>query len=180
MEIEPSDEQLVHRTLAGEVTAFEELVRRYRRPAFACALAVVGDREEADDVAQETMIQAYTQLATLRSPGKFGAWLLVAVRRRAMNAVRTRRRQRRAPLDPGLPAVDNVPGEFSDMRATLLRALDTLTPVQREVVLLADLSEWSHEVIAKTLGISVFMSRRHLSGARKRLRAILSTRPDAL
>lgn len=164
----------MRRTIAGDDSAFEILVRRYRRAATACALAIVRDQAEADDVAHDAMVQAYQQLASLRTPGRFASWLLVAVRRRALNAVRAARRRRQAPLDPALRAPD---GDRPDerfarhaMRARLEAALDTLPPVWREVVLLADAGDRSHADIAEILGISIAMSRRHLSDARRLLR----------
>ncbi len=62
-----------------------------------------------------------------------------------------------------------------ELQSKLNQALAQLSPVQRDVVLLADLEDWSHAEIAEKTGISVTMSRRHLSDARRRLRALLSS-----
>ena len=173
-----TDEHLVHRTLAGEQTAFAELVRRHRRAALARALAILADPAEADDIAQEAFVHAYEQLATCRQPERFAAWLLTIVHRRSLNRLRTIRRQRLIPLDDTLPAeradaaIQKL--ERADLRARLLAALAQLTPIQREIVLLADVEHWSHDQIAAATGISVLMSRRHLSDARRRLRTLLT------
>ncbi|MEO7457340.1 MAG: sigma-70 family RNA polymerase sigma factor [Gemmatimonadaceae bacterium] len=177
----PDDGALVHRTLQGDSTAFAELVRRYRRTALLRALAIVGDHADADDVAQEAFVHAYGQLANCRDPARFGAWLLTIVQRRALNAARAARRRRTDSLDQVAPIASNSPHpganvERGDLRRVLLDALRTLSPVQREVVLLADVEQLSHASIADALGLSVLMSRRHLSDARRRLRAILSSR----
>lgn len=180
-----SDEVLVGRTLAGDSTAYSVLVRRYRRAALVRALSVVGDEFDAEDVAQESFVQAYDLLATCRDPSRFGAWLLTIVRRGALNRLRTIRRRRAAPLEPSLAAdVDPKAGqrardsasahsERQELRGQLLAALAQLSPAQREVVLLADLEDWSHAEIADKTGLSVTMSRRHLSDARRRLRGLL-------
>ena len=63
--------------------------------------------------------------------------------------------------------------ERTELRARLEHALGTLTPVQREVVLLHDLDGWTHEAIGATIGTSAGMSRQHLFHARKRLREVL-------
>ncbi len=185
MATQSSDQELVDRTLAGDSTAYAELVRRYRRAALACALAVVGDQQEADDVAQDAFIHGYDQLGTCRDPSRFGAWLLTIVRRRALNQLRSRKRRGTVPLEPtvaasghGASASDAV--ETGELRGTLLSALAQLSPVQREVVLLADLEDWSHADISDKTGLSVTMSRRHLSDARRKLRGLLaSLRPRA-
>lgn len=177
MTVTPTDEQLVHATLAGDQASFALLVRRYRRAALARALAVVADDAEAEDVAQEAFIQAYAELATCRDPARFGPWLLTSVRRRALNRIRSIQRRRAVALDDTVPATAEPAGELDrrELRGRLHRALAQLSLIQREVVLLADLEHWSHAEIAADLGISVLMSRRHLSDARRKLRTLLDT-----
>lgn len=179
---ELSDEELVLRTLAGGQEAFAVLVRRHRRAALARALAILGDSAEADDIAQEAFVHAYEQLATCRQPARFAAWLLTIVHRRSLNRLRTIRRRRAVPLDETIPAAQyDAPGnrlEREDLRRRLLSALKRLAPIQREIVLLADVEHWPHDRIAAATGISVLMSRRHLSDARRRLRALLTPSAD--
>ena len=182
MATEQTDEELVHRTLAGEQNAFADLVRRYRRAALTRALAILGDPAEADDIAQEAFVHAYEQLATCRQPSRFAAWLLTIVHRQSLNRLRTIRRRRLVPLDDTIPA-DQVDGalrdlERADLRTRLVAALARLAPIQREIVLLADVEHWPHDRIAEATGVSVLMSRRHLSDARRRLRALLSPSTD--
>src|SRR5205085_8055809 len=76
---ESSDAQLVERTLAGDTSAYAELVRRYRRAALARALAALGEQPEAEDVAQESFVQAYDQLGTCRDPPRSGPCLPATV-----------------------------------------------------------------------------------------------------
>jgi RNA polymerase sigma-70 factor, ECF subfamily len=182
VDTESSDAELVGRTLAGNTTAFAELVRRYRRAALARAFAVLGDSHEAEDVAQDSFVQAYDQLETCRDPSRFGAWLLTIAHRSALNRVRSIKRRRSVPLESagadagayGSSANQaSVALDRADLQQKLTAALGQLSPVQREVVLLADLEDWSHARIAEHTGISVTMSRRHLSDARRRLRALL-------
>ncbi len=175
--VTPTDEELVHATLAGNQASFALLVHRYRRAALARAVAIVGDPAEAEDVAQESFIHGYAELASCRQPARFGAWLLTSVKRRALNRVRSIRRQRVVALDDSIQASADSADELNrrELRDRLRQALAQLPVVQREVVLLADLEQWSHADIAAGLGISVVMSRRHLSDARRKLRAILGT-----
>jgi RNA polymerase sigma-70 factor (ECF subfamily) len=174
------DYELVQRTLAGDSAAFAPLVDRYRRAALARALAIVLDPLDADDVAQDAFLQAYEQLATLRDARRFEIWLMTIVHRRALNFVRADKRRRKEPLTNAIAAAH--PDEASSAlvasgsRERLIAALAQLSPVQRSVVLLADLEDWSHERIAASLGCSILMSRRHLSDARRRLRALLAPR----
>ncbi|HLB08578.1 MAG TPA: RNA polymerase sigma factor [Gemmatimonadaceae bacterium] len=178
MTLDESDEPLVRGTLAGDATAFESLVRRYRRAALARALSIVGNSFAAEDVAQDAFVQAYEQLATLREHARFGAWLLMIVHRRSLNALRAEKRRRAVPLTDAIPdrtarATDGSADPRAS-RASILVAMRALTEVQCTVVLLADLEGWPHERIATTVGCSIAMSRRHLSDARKRLRELLA------
>jgi RNA polymerase sigma factor (sigma-70 family) len=181
---ESSDAQLVDRTLAGDTSAYAELVRRYRRAALARALAVLGEQQEAEDVAQESFVQAYDQLGTCRDQSRFGAWLLAIVHRSSLNRARAIKRRRAVPLEPERDRAgdygvrENDAAEAMDraeLQKELLGALRQLSPVQREVVLLSDLEDWSHAEIAEQTGLSITMSRRHLSDARRKLRALLSS-----
>jgi RNA polymerase sigma-70 factor (ECF subfamily) len=117
-------------------------------------------------------------LATLRDHARFGAWLLMIVHRRSLNALRSEKRRRTVPLTDTIPdreagATDGGPDPRAS-RATLVAAMRALTEVQCTVVLLADMEGWPHERIATTVGCSIAMSRRHLSDARKRLRELLA------
>lgn len=179
---EPTDDELVHRTLAGDSAAFAPLVLRYRRAALARALAIVLDPIDADDVAQLAFVHAYEQLATLRDWRRFEHWLMTIVHRHALNFVRAARRRRKEPLTNAIPELprdeaERVPSDRRT-RERLLVALGQLSLAQRTVVLLADLEDWSHERIAAALGCSIVMSRRLLSDARRRLRTLLTREAD--
>ena len=182
MTVDDSDQLLVRRTLGGDSAAYDALVRRHRRAAIARALAIVLDSFAADDVAQDAFVQAYEQLATLRDHSRFEAWLLTIVHRRALNALRAEKRRRAVPLTDAIAdcALDATGGSgaLRASRASLLAALASLSPVQRTVVLLADLEGWSHDRISGIVGCSLVMSRRHLSDGRKRLRELLVRETD--
>src|SRR5262245_63986837 len=86
-----SNADLVARALRGETAAFDVLVRRHLRAAYAVALAIVREPQEAEDVAQDAMVTAFERLETCREPERFAGWLLQVVRNRALNALERRR-----------------------------------------------------------------------------------------
>jgi RNA polymerase sigma-70 factor (ECF subfamily) len=170
----PEDENtaaLVARARRGEAAAFEALVRRHLRPAYAIALAVVARPSDAEDVAQEAMMVACERIDTCRDPRRFSAWLFQSVRNHSRNWL-AKRKLRDVSKDAEPPeAVHGGPDpDAGAFRAQLLTALGQLGEVEREVVLLHDLDGWTHPEIADALGISVVMSRQHLFQARRRLR----------
>jgi RNA polymerase sigma-70 factor (ECF subfamily) len=174
-----SDETHIRDVLAGNREAFAPLVEKYRRAALACAIATLGGVSDAEDVAQEAFVRAFTHLNTCRDHARFGAWLLTIVKRLALNHARALRRRPTRPLDPEKHAQSTAIHASSTHapsdRAALWRALGRLPAHQREVLLLADLEHLSHAEIAQRTGLSVFMSRRHLSDARRMVLAYLRT-----
>lgn len=165
--------ELVARARRGETTAFETLVRRHYRGAYAVALALTGNGMDAEDVVQDAFVRALEKLDDCREPSRFSGWLLQIVRNRAHNVRDYQRLREGTPLDEisatGAERSDRE-AEQRELRDRLERALATLTDAQREIVLLHDLEGWKHREIAAQLGISEVMSRQHLFVARKALR----------
>ncbi|MBK8482409.1 MAG: RNA polymerase sigma factor [Proteobacteria bacterium] len=170
---------LVSRAQSGDREAFARLARAYLRAAYAVALAVVGRPADAEDIAQDALLSAFTKLDTCREPAKFRAWLLGVVRHRALNWLDSRR-LRDVPRHEvvAIPGAVDPPATDPGMRERVAAALTLLTPTRREVVLLHDLDDWTHAEIGAALGMSEVMSRQHLFQARRQLRAEL--RADAL
>ena len=164
--------ELVIRARRGEPAAFDQLVRRHLRAAFAVALAVLGRPADAEDVAQEAFVVALDKLDACREPARFSGWLVQIVRNRALHAL-----DKRALRDAAGDVADHgAPPMLGDvvLRGHLLAALATLTRVQREIVLLHDLDGWTHSEIADALGLSETNCRQHLFTARRALRAELA------
>lgn len=172
--MERTDAELVRRAQDGDDDAFEALVLRHFNGAFAVALGVAADRDEAEDVLQDAFVRAWQRIGQCRHPERFRGWLGTVVRSTALNRVASRRRRRRTQLEDVTLEAETAPPsarvERTELRARLEAALETLPEVQRQAVLLYDLEEWSHAEVAELLGISVLMSRRHVSDGRKRLR----------
>jgi RNA polymerase sigma-70 factor (ECF subfamily) len=165
---------LVRRAQRGDTGAFGPLVAAHLRAAYLTALAITGRPGDAEDVVQDAMLTAFERLDTCRDPARFPGWLLRIVRNRALNWLDQRRR-REAPggvaWDP-----DRGPPAQADpaLRHRLLAALDLLSPIQREIVLLHDLEGWTHAEIADALDCSEVLSRQHLFVAHRAMRARLA------
>lgn len=173
----PADAELVARAREGDGAGFDALVRRHYRAAYAVALAILGRRDDAEDVCQEAWIRVLQRIDDCRDPGRFVYWMLQIVRNRARNHRAYRKVRQAAPLDesPEPRAPDSGSSDVR-LRGRLEAALQELTEVQREVVLLHDLEGFEHREIGESLGISDVMSRQHLFRARRQLRGILGER----
>lgn len=173
-----SDGALARRAQGGDEAAFEVLLRRYARSAYIAAMAVLREPADADDAVQDAYLRAWRHLAQCQDPERFAPWLLTIVRRAASNhlrRIRTRREVsvvdhgRRGPADEAARRLHR-----HELRNRLLRAIEALSPGQRDVLLLHDVEALNHSEVAASLGISEAMSRRHLSDARRRMRDHLS------
>ena len=173
-----TDARLIERARRGEGDAFDALMRRHMRAAYAVALAQTGDRDDAEDVCQDAFVTALARLDEVRRPEAFVGWLLQIVRNRAHNLRRHQRVRSALPLDVAHEAPTRARGpardaEDAELRARLLEALENLTPTQREVVLLYDVQGWSHREIAAAVGTTEGAARVHLHHGRRALRALL-------
>lgn len=169
--------RLVARALQGDGDAAGELVRSHMGAAYAVALAVTRNPQDAEDVAQDAFVLALERLAECRDPRRFAGWLVRIVRNRALNHRRYLGIRTAAPLDdaehaasPDSPAED---AERSELRARLNDAVAELPQAQREVLLLHDLEGWKHREIGASLGMPEGTVRYHLFNARRAVRGRL-------
>jgi RNA polymerase sigma factor (sigma-70 family) len=172
-----ADAELVAASLAGDRSSFGLLIDRHRPRVAAIARAMLPTREDADDVAQEAMLQAYLGLGRLRDPSAFGAWFCGI----AANLARMRLRARRdapASADAGGRAVPesfevSLVDELDSLRK-LRAALEPLPPTERDAVLMHYVDGLTAQEIATLLGERAGTVRVRLHRARERLRRRLS------
>ncbi|HWH39343.1 MAG TPA: RNA polymerase sigma factor [Usitatibacter sp.] len=142
-------------------------LRRYAR-------ALVGDRDGADDLVQDTLERAVRKFHLWR-PGDLRAWLFSIMHNVFVNQLKSRKISSDQEVDDTFAAP--VPGATRADVLDLQRALGTLAPEQREVVLLVALEDMSYEEAAGTLGIPIGTVMSRLARAREKLRAMLSGLP---
>ena len=91
MQLTQQEKANVVRAMAGDQQAFEALIARFARIVYAQSFAIVHDREEAEDLVQETFVKAYTYRVSLADPERFPQWLLAIARNLARDRLRRRR-----------------------------------------------------------------------------------------
>ncbi len=181
------DSLLIERTLAGDRSAFSELVSRYQDRLYASMLGVTGSAEEAEDVVQDAFVRAFVKLASFQQTSPFFTWLYRIAFNTALS--RHRRRRTRVSLDQvrettGMEPVDNVdaPDEAMLRReriAMVRQAMAQLTEEHRSILVLREMDEHSYETIAEILEISIGTVRSRLSRARYQLKLTLEAIQDA-
>ena len=177
-----SDRRLIDRAKAGEPAACDALARRHRRAAYLLALQMLGNRDDAMDVAQDAMLRFFSTLKSFDPSRRVQPWLFTIVRNQVRDLWRQRKRR---PADAaGEPdaLVEQLaapqPSPETDLRRRELRervwrALAALPADKREIIVLRDFHDLSYSDIARVLDIPIGTVMSRLHGARQRLRAQL-------
>ncbi len=174
----PEEEQaLVSRSRNGDPEAFATLVRAHQRMVHAVAYRMTGSLADAEDLAQETFVQAYRQLASFRNEARFSSWLYRVAMNTSLNWAKREARRRRAHRDWGVEldgeAAVNSGGDVRDDRGRVQEALLRLSPKQRAAVVLTIYDGLSHAEAARMLGCSETTVSWRLFMARARLKRLL-------
>src|SRR6202044_1036163 len=179
---------LVRAAKAGDISAFEELVRRYDRNVFRIAQHITQNREDAEDVVQEAFLKAYQNLANFQEQSKFYTWLVRIAVNEALMRLRRRRPERMVSLDEDVKTEeDSLPREVADwspnpeqqynqaeLREILTRTIQGLPASFRTVFVLRDVEGLSTEETAEALDLSIPAVKSRLLRARLQLRERLS------
>jgi len=167
---------LLARARSGERAAFEQLYRWFERPVFNLALRMCGDREEASDVLQDTMLKLFDRIGEFRGTdgAPFWGWLRrVAVNEALMRLRRGDRLSHELPVDDLLPDDLAPPPAAAADAAALQRALAALPPATRSVLWLYHAEGYTHEEIAALMQRTPSFSKSQLARGGRRLRALL-------
>lgn len=183
----PSDRDLIDRTLAGDEAAFAAIVERFQRRIYRVAFAIVRNEADADGIAQDTFVQAYTHLRKFEGRAELETWLT----RIAINRSRdTLRRRRFVSLftrsDDGegreimlVEPIDERPDAerqlmSRQLRVAIERAVERLSSQQKVIFRLRHYENLALEEIAEHLGLSAGTVRAHLFRAIHKVRKELS------
>ena len=177
-----NDIQLIHRILSGDETAFSALVRKYQKNVHALAWRKIGDFHIAEEIAQDTFLQAYKNLATLRNPNQFAGWLYVIANRLCLKWLQKKKPAIQLLEDTSVVEINESSynryvSEQRETAATDRRheiveeLLERLPESERTVVTLYYLGEMTAKEIGNFLGVSVNTIKSRLRRARERLQA---------
>ncbi len=163
------DAALVSRSMTGDAAAFEALIARHQRALFTVAYRMLGNRDDARDAVQTTLVKTYEHLASFDPRHRFFSWIYRILMNECLNVRRGRRPE--DVLSPIL-AAHGTPYETAAAheRATQVQsALLKLTPDYRAVITLRHFGELSYDEMSAALGIPVKTVKSRLHTARQRL-----------
>ena len=184
-----SDEMaLVHAAKAGDVSAFEQLVKRYDRNVFRIANHITQNREDAEDVVQEAFLKAYSHLDRFQENSKFYTWLVRIAVNESLMKLRRRKTSKTVSMDEDVETEEgSVPREIADwapnpeqlykqgeLNEILSKTINGLPSSFRTVFVLRDVEGLSTEETAEMLELSVPAVKSRLLRARLQLRERLN------
>jgi RNA polymerase sigma-70 factor (ECF subfamily) len=174
--------------LGGQPQLFHELIRPYERSVYVMALSFLHNEADAEDVAQEAFLKAFRNLGSFRGDSKFGTWVISIALNEARSLIRKRNNAKEESLDEPpdedghiSPALlrdwREIPSESlerKEMRSLLQQAINSLSPIYREIFLLRDVEELSIAEAAEVLKISPVSVKVRLHRARMMLQKTLA------
>ncbi len=184
-----TDEQLMERYRDGNVSAFRVLMNRHERRVFNFLLRMLGDRDRANELLQETFLRVVKQRARYSPTAKFTTWIFRIARNLGIDELRKRKNRNHRRLDhsanpsDGRPLVDTIPGDSADgfrraegnqITRRITEALSHLSEEQREVFVLRQIQQLSFREIADVVQISENTVKSRMRYALEQLRMHLA------
>ncbi len=175
-----TDEELIRRFQAGDETAFEEIVNRYKNRLMNFAYRFVLDREEAEDIVQDTFLKVYQNRYAYKEIAKFSTWIYTITANLAKTILRKRRNRkmfffsRLGPEDKDMDFPSNerdtqskIEGKFNEQ--TIQKAIIKLPEHFRTAIILRDIQELSYEEISNIINAPLGTVKSRINRARLKL-----------
>ena len=170
------DLELTRRSQAGDTEAFGELVSKYSTKIFTMVYCILGDENDAWDLAQEGFLKAWRSIHRFEARSSFYTWLYSITMNLTIDSLRRKGRRQEVELDDAMPSF--LPGprvncERAEIREQVNAALAQLSPEHRAVVVLKEIEDMQYREIAEVLNVSMGTVMSRLFYGRKRLQSIL-------
>lgn len=167
------DTEIIQKVLKGDKEAFSILAEKYSGLAGATAFSVTRNEENARDIAQESLFEAFLKLHKLKNPEKFKSWLCRIVKNKAKNWLRKKDREKEA-VTAKAKHIDQTEPE-TEKNEKITETLDKLPEKEREIILLRYNAGLSREEAADVLEISLAAADKRLQRGVKKLKEYFKT-----
>ena len=174
--VKAAEIELIYRAQSGDTEPFGQLVTKYRIRIFNTINVIVGDENDAWDLAQEAFLKAWRSIKRFQGGSSFYTWLYRITMNVTIDSLRRRGRRREVELDDAIPSF--LPGpsvnyERAEIREQVYAALAQLTPEHRAVIVLKEIEDMQCQEIADVLDLSLGTVLSRLFYGRKKLESIL-------
>jgi len=178
--IEASDEELIARFQQGDNYAFDLLVKRYKDPLLNFIYRFIGEKNEAEDIVQETFLRLFKNKHYYKEIAKFSTWIYTIAGNLAKTELRKRKRRKLFSIshylstekDYDIPDQTTSPESDTNTLITdkiIQKAIDKLSPKFKQVIILRDIQGFSYEEIAEIVGIPLGTVKSRVNRARLKL-----------
>ena len=185
---EPDDVELVKRCQAGDSSAFNDLITRYRGKVFTMIYGMVQNEQDAWDLAQEGFLKAWKSIHRFKGESSFYTWLYRIMTNVTIDSLRRKGVRGEAEFDDRIAPVNVEPGsrttpsssplpnkklEFQEIRGRIDEAIAKLSPEHRAVIVMKEIEDLQYSEIAEILSCSLGTVMSRLFYARKKLQSLL-------
>lgn len=176
------DRAVILQCQRGDKQAFGLLVNKYMKRGYFCALGFVKTHEVALDLSQEAFVRAFKAIKKFDTKRNFFTWYYQVLRNLCLNSLRDRARKARPFSEVGRSLLETVPDSRKDalqelqqeeLKEQVWRALDSIKPHEKEIIILKDFQECSYKEIAELLNCPIGTVMSRLYSARKALKTKL-------
>ncbi len=179
-----SDEELIERFQNGDIYAFEEIVKRYKDQLLNFAYRFLSGIEDSEDIVQETFLRVFRKRNAYKNVAKFSTWIYTITGNLAKTELRRRKKKKLFSIsglryedkEYEIPDQKKNPEERVDgivKDEIIQKAINSLSPKFKEVVILRDIQELSYEEISKIISIPLGTVKSRVNRARLKLQEIL-------
>lgn len=185
-----NEQILLANAKAGDVAAFEELVEGYQKKIFNLAYRIIGNYDDAGDMAQEALIRIYRSIANFKEQSSFSTWIYRITTNVCLDEIRKRKNKKVISLDEEIRMEDgemkrqfmsddiqpDAAAEQKELRTMVNNAINSLPEDQRLVITLRDIQGLSYDEISTVLDCPAGTVKSRISRARQALKNVLSTK----
>lgn len=185
---------LLEKAKAGDVAAFEELIENYQKKIFNIAFRIVGNYDDANDLAQEVLIRIYKSIGSFKEQSSFSTWIYRITTNVCLDDIRKRKNRKVVSLDEEIHVDDGevkrqiisddpLPEETverAELRELVAKAIQSLSEEHRLVIVMRDLQGFSYEEIARILKCPEGTVKSRINRARLALRNVLKLKREHL
>jgi len=187
-----NEQILLEKAKAGDVAAFEELIEGYQKKIYNLAYRILGNYEDANDMAQEALIRIFRSIANFKEQSSFSTWVYRITTNVCLDEIRKKKNKKVISLDEEIHMDDgemkrqimsddiqpDAAAELEELRTLVSDAINSLPEDQRLVITLRDIQGLSYEEISSVLDCPSGTVKSRINRARQALKNVLSTRRE--
>jgi len=188
------EKSLLIKAKSGDIEAFEQLIEAYEKKVFNIALRMIGNYDDANDIAQEVFIRVYKSLGGFKEQSAFSTWIYRITTNVCLDELRKRKNKKVVYIDEDLKGDDGeikrqfeateptpeMVAEKNYVKQVVNDAIQKLSEEHRTVIILRDINGFSYEEIAKITKCPEGTVKSRINRARQALKDILSTKKELL